>query len=492
MIIGIFIISILFIGPFFIFQTGWFGDDLIAIKYAKENYGKSLKDVFLYKNTSMRRYRPLTQAIIVKGYELLELDPILFRFLAYISFLTSISIACLLSNRIKMSNGAVFLGVVLFSVHQMIIQPLFRNGRPEPIILAFGLIALYFYDRLFIFDNTKKNTVVNRIAFCLLSSTALFLSLLSGELAFCFLFILPIWVLIRRLLASANQLDIKAILRNIVSVILIPLFVCLIYLSIYLSVGAPFSEKGGRYEVGIGFHIIKNILVAVAGLLSPVSTPFMAKAYYQNFSKLIISGLISSFIPISILILSYAILKNDTDKTYIKTNIFGISMLWTVCAMLSFFPFIIIGHVSEIYLYNATLFFCFGLGNFLYNAMKEKRSIHNFALMLTVILILFHSISSVHKYILIKNNADCFENICNQIESKCLSQSSNGPIYLYDSNPISFFYSQFYIPLNNLYYYGPQRNYAVNFIDKNESDKLITRGKVVWQVNRQGYITKYF
>src|SRR5215831_5901131 len=136
-------VALLFVGPFFLFPAGWFGDDCSVLSFVQRNVHSNISDIFLYKDSGLERYRPLLQTLATVSYRHFGLNAILIRVAAYAACLTTLVLLYVLLRQFKTIGPAPLIGVLSFAVLPIQARAIARPGRAEIFVTTFCLLAVF-------------------------------------------------------------------------------------------------------------------------------------------------------------------------------------------------------------------------------------------------------------------------------------------------------------------------------------------------------------
>ena len=374
----IFGIILLYMIPYFILSVGWFGDDGNIFNFALRNSRSSLTDIFLFRDDCMGRYRPLMQALATVSIRYLSFDSILIRLLSYVAFVTTI-VTLFALVRAKTNNiWSPVIGAVLFALSPIKVQSLFRLGRPEIFVTAFCLLAIYFLHKAL-----EANARKDRKLIILWNTGSLILAMFAvlwSEIGISVFVVMAIWILVSNRETSTHKH--KYFLNDKLRMLAVPAIGITLYLLWYISIHAPLSsdESDARYSIQLGWNLAQNTLASLIGLTSPVAPVTAARIFYGAANVFDWISLFAGLAGIATICVTLfrSVLDGfrggvlggvgDGNKPCSAAPVFFAS------AIFSLFPFIIVGHVSEVYLTQAAAFFWGGVGILVGNAIERGSS----------------------------------------------------------------------------------------------------------------------
>ncbi|MFA5323543.1 MAG: hypothetical protein WC373_12805 [Smithella sp.] len=486
---GLVIIAILFVGPFFLFPSGWFGDDGGILRYAQRNLHSNFSDIFFYKDNVMGRYRPLMQILATFSYRHFGLNSVLISVASYLAFLTTLATLYALLRELNQSRWAPLFTLVWFAVLPIKTQALFRLGRPEIFITAFSLLAIFCLQksRAAVDGCDKKQ---HRFAW--LTGSVIFAigAALWSEIGISVFLVMALWIIApffigqqQKVFSIANKPDLHATMR----MLLAPIAGITIYLTWYCVIGAPLSGSAAedRYHIDLGWNIVSNISLAFTGLVSPISTPMIARIVHGSAE--IYDWLCALLGLVSLAMLSTLVgisLRRDIKSLKIASVFLG-------SAILSLVPFIFVGHVSEVYLAQAAAFIscCFGV---LTGKAFDKISSFKSWLFMGALITLFTVMlsSSLGAFVLLRYNANVFSTLYTELVTYRRVDGIEHVILVPPCMPLEF--SQYYLPYNKILYYQDTNMPKVTWLsDCRAAPDIKAEPKAIYQVDISGHTTAY-
>jgi len=400
----IFGIILLYMIPYFILSVGWFGDDKNIFNFALRNSRSSLTDIFLFRDDCMGRYRPLMQSLATVSIRYLSFDSILIRLLSYVAFVTTI-VTLFALVRAKTNNiWSPVIGAVFFALSPIKVQSLFRLSRPEIFVTAFCLLAIYSLHKALEAKARKDRKLI--ILWNIGSLIPAIIAVLWSEVGISVFVVMAIWILASNRETSTHEH--KYFQNDKLRMLAVPAVGITLYLLWYISINAPLSsgESASRYSVQLGWNLVVNTLSSLIGLTSPVATVTAARIFYGAAN---VFDWISLFVGLAGIATIYVTLfrgVRDGNKPL------GAAPVFFASAIFSLFPFIIVGHVSEVYLTQAAAFFWGGVGILVGNAIergsRKRRLILTCASCFLALVMLY---SSANAHFLLRKNSLIFRSL---------------------------------------------------------------------------------
>ena len=437
------IVAVLFAGPYFVFPAGWFGDDSFLLFYAQQNVHSSASDVFLYKDASMQRYRPLMQALATFGYRHFGFNSFPIRAASYLAFLTTLATLYALMRRLTQSRYAPLFSLICFAALPIKTQALFRPGRPEMFVAAFSLLSVFCLQKGG-WALHGRYEVRNRSAWLTGSLFFAIGAALWSELGISVFLVVALWIIAprfidRRGLDTSNQPLLYATIQKLS----LPIVGIAIYLGWYCFVGAPLSASAAdaRYQFHLGWNVLGNTILAFAGLLSPISSPTIVRIVHgfagiQDW-LIVVLGLISSGL---LAVLVGTCIGGARRSLQIAAVFLG-------SAMLSLVPFIFVGHITEFYLVQAAAFIsgCAGvLAGTAFEKMSRLRSRLFSAASITLVAVMLFS--SLGAFLLLRHNARVFATLYAELVRHRYLDGVEQVVLVPPRTSIAF--SEYYLPYN--------------------------------------------
>jgi hypothetical protein len=404
----IFGIILLYMIPYFILSVGWFGDDGNIFNFALRNSRSSLTDIFLFRDDCMGRYRPLMQTLATVSLRYFSFDSILIRLLSYVAFVTTIVTLFALVRARTNNIWSPVIGAVFFALSPIKVQSLFRLGRPEIFVTAFCLLAIYSLHKALEAKARKDRKLI--ILWNIGSLILAIIAALWSEIGISVFVVMAIWILTSSRETSTHEH--KYFQNDKLRMLAVPAVGITLYLLWYISINAPLSsgESDSRYSIQLGWNLVQNTLSSLIGLTSPVAPVTAARIFYGAAN---VFDWFSLFIGLaSITTICVTLFRGVLDSN----KPFGAAPVFLASAMFSLFPFIIVGHVSEVYLTQAAAFFWGGVGILVGNAIergsRERRLILMCASCLLALVMLY---SSVNAHFLLRKNSLIFRSLHDEL-----------------------------------------------------------------------------
>jgi hypothetical protein len=444
------LVALLFAVPYFIFPAGWFGDDGNVLAFAQRNVDGAWSRIFLYEDGQMGRYRPLMQLLATSSFRHFGLDTVFIRSLSYCAFLTTIVALHALLRRVKPTGAAALFGTIYFAAIPIKTQALARPGRPEIFVTTFCLLSVLCLQKVWGARDTKFGPL-RRTAWLTLSMLGAATSALWAELGTSTFLVLIVWVLAPLVLSrDANERGNRPILLALGQRALLPLSGLALYLLWYARIGAPAIPKvqaGTRYDLQVGLATVRNVLHAVTGISSPIATPtiYRISSYWASAADWVL--LTAGFVSIGTLIVVAvrAIRQHPRDV--------GLLTIFWGSSLVSLFPFVFVGHVSEVYLLQSAAFFSGGVGVVAATAYEQisRRSKRLLTLAATSLLfVMFYS--SADAFTLLRHNATLFSTLYNDLVERRRTLGNEYVVLVPPCTPARSF-SQYYLPLHRILTY---------------------------------------
>jgi hypothetical protein len=404
----IFGIILLYMIPYFILSVGWFGDDGNIFNFALRNSRSSLTDIFLFRDDCMGRYRPLMQTLATVSLRYFSFDSILIRLLSYVAFVTTIVTLFALVRARTNNIWSPVIGAVFFALSPIKVQSLFRLGRPEIFVTAFCLLAIYSLHKALEAKARKDRKLI--ILWNIGSLILAIIAALWSEIGISVFVVMAIWILTSSRETSTHEH--KYFQNDKLRMLAVPAVGITLYLLWYISINAPLSsgESDSRYSIQLGWNLVQNTLSSLIGLTSPVAPVTAARIFYGAANVFDWFYLFIGLASITTICVTLFRGVLDSNKP------FGAAPVFLASAMFSLFPFIIVGHVSEVYLTQAAAFFWGGVGILVGNAIergsRERRLILMCASCLLALVMLY---SSVNAHFLLRKNSLIFRSLHDEL-----------------------------------------------------------------------------
>ena len=408
----IFGIILLYMIPYFILSVGWFGDDGNIFNFALRNSRSSLTDIFLFHDNCMGRYRPLMQSLATVNICYFSFDSILIRVLSYAAFVTTI-VTLFALVRAKTNNiWSPVLGAVFFALSPIKVQSLFRLGRPEIFVTAFCLLAIYSLHKALEANARKDRKLI--ILWNIGSLILAIIAALWSEIGISVFVVMAIWILTSNRETSTHEH--KYFQYDKLRMLAVPAVGITLYLLWYISIHAPLSsgESDARYSIQLGWNLAQNTLSSLIGLTSPVAPVTAARIFYGAANVFDWISLVAGFAGIATICVT--LFRGVRGGVRGGNKPFGAASVFFASAMFSLFPFIIVGHVSEVYLTQAAAFFWGGVGILVGNAIergsRKRRLILMCASCLMALAMLY---SSANAHFLLRKNSLMFQSLHDEL-----------------------------------------------------------------------------
>jgi hypothetical protein len=412
----IFGIILLYMIPYFILSVGWFGDDGNIFNFALRNSRSSLTDIFLFRDDCMGRYRPLMQALATVSIRYLSFDSILIRLLSYAAFVTSIVTLFALVRARTNNIWSPVIGAVFFALSPIKVQSLFRLGRPEIFVTAFCLLAIYSLHKALEAKASKDRKLI--ILWNIGSLILAVIAALWSEIGISVFVVMAIWILASNRETSTHEH--KYFLNYKLRMLAVPIVGITLYLLWYISIHAPLSsgESDARYSIQLGWNLAQNTLSSLIGLTSPVAPVTAARIFYGAANVFDWISLFAGLAGIATICVTLfrGVLDGVLGGVRDGNKPIKAAPVFFASAMFSLFPFIIVGHVSEVYLTQAAAFFWGGAGILVGNAIergsRKRRLILTCASCLMALAMLY---SSANAHSLLRKNSLTFQSLHDEL-----------------------------------------------------------------------------
>lgn len=449
-------VGLLFLIPFFVWPSGWFGDDAASVlAFAQRNLASSWADIFLYRDHEMDRYRPFMQALVTFSLRNLGLDTLLIRSASYAALLVTLVSLLAVLRRFRITPGAGMVAVVWFAVVPIKTQAFARPGRPEIFVTAFCLLAVLCLERAWRPMQAARGPALRWPwgVLCLVFGLG---SALWAEIGISVFLVLGIWTLAR--LYWLGPLDPgvppnKPALSTVATRLLLPAVGLALYAGWYVAIGAPVtatSNVDGRYSFQVGSASLRNVVAGLVGLISPIGTPGVARLSHGSASVADWLGLVLG--TGALLVLAVAGARTlRRDKGVLAT-----AALFFSCGLASLFPFVLVGHVSEVYLTQSAAFMS-GCAGIIIAATIEGLSKKASRLLAgaTMVLLTVMSASSWDGFTLLRHNANVSSVLYSEMVR--LRQEGEERVVLIPPCEQPQRFSQYYLPYDGILLYRDTR-----------------------------------
>jgi len=411
------------------FLNAWYFADDFQLIFSGSGY--SLVDHFIKKSPNNQFYRPLQNAFLAfsqQTYGIYSTWPVhLLQLILHscLGFITmQVARFCGCSRRLSFFAG-LFTIAVQGSVHSVVSNDTLSQVGGT----VFGYASLWLL--LLVLDKNKS--------FSLLSITLFAGAIFFKETSISFLTLIPLLVLLLNYSSPLEKKKWIGILKQIVIVVVPYIFVFAIYLFIRQQiVTSSFRIGPGLYDFNFGANIIKNFVQLTISLLSPVSTVLLMKAIYSQAWVLLLIYLLPMLCLIGFSVFTLV------DLFGLRK---GLTLLgaWFAIVFCSFIPVVFLNHVSELYVYNATLIYVVAL---IWLVQRSKQRGYK---VVVLIALLLHGASSYSKAQHMHNNGERARRGVEQIVAYGKSLPLNSTITLAkDTESRIISYSVFLIKGENL------------------------------------------
>ena len=486
-VLTLMVVALVYVAPYFLYPSGWFGDDFGVLYYAQRNLHSSWSDMFVYKDVGMQRYRPFMQMFVTLTHRYFGFNSLLIRAASYLAFLSILASLYWLLRSFKSAGStrmAALIGLVWFAVVPIKMQALARPGRPEIFVAAFCFLAILCQQKAW--GPGEPTAIPLRRAIWLLASVSFAIgAALWAEFGISVFLVLGVWIVAPLLLSSgaiAGNFSVRV--RTILGRLLVPMTGLAVYLTWYRAVGAPFQSGAAatdRYRVHFGLDTCRNVGISIAGVLSPVASPTGARiaAHYSgvlDWVELIVGTI--SFGILTVIVLR--VLPKEWQPIKVAAVFF-------FSAIASLGAFVLGGHVSEVYLVQSAAFMsgCIGV---LFAATIEKMSLRAsrvfFAAGAALVGVMLAS--STDAFSLMKHNADAFSVLhADLVRHQRFDGNDRFVLIPPCVHPLQF--SQYYIPYNLMLSYQDMNLPEVTWLsDCKARPSPKENAKNVYQVDMSG------
>jgi hypothetical protein len=413
-------------------------------------------------------------------------NSILVRSASYLAFLTTLASLYALVRQFKSASLAPLISLIWFAALPIKTQALFRPGRPENFVTAFCLLAVICQQKVW----NGKTSLHGRVFWLFASVSLAFGATLWAETGVSAFLVLGVWTVPSVLVAFGNS-DGECVspLRTILRRMLVPIVGLGGYLIGYWCVGAPFHASptvDARYELQFGFGVLRNVALALVGVFSPVATPTVARV--ASHSAMIQDWLVLIGATISLGTLVGVIVR----FLRLERNASVAVAVFFCSALTSFFPFVLVGHVSEVYLVQAAAFMSGGVGILAATAIERvSRRVFRVFVAAATVLVSVMLLSSVDAFVLLRHNANVFSVLYGELV-RCREVDKSDSVVLIPPCTPSLRFSQYYLGYERIFPYQDSAIPIVTWLPdcnaKPEPSKSTTN---VYEVDLGGQIHAY-
>ena len=328
-------ISFAILRPFL--DAPYFGDDLLA--FFALDHPAHLWGYFFHVGSMDHAFRPIESALLTVIQQRFWLNTIPIHLASIALHACLCGMTAYLAVRLGCACGETLLAAVLTAVSPEMATALLGNDCMSQVLSGtFAMLCV-----MLAYESYKKldgSAPLVLIALWLLGALSYAISIFSKETG---LGSIGGVVLITCLIASKRTglgRRVSLITRLLSPYVIVVLF----YFTARLNAGAPLRAREPIYQVHLGANVIGNIVLLLAGALSPVSSLRVAIAAqsHDRLMLLLACGLLS----IVMLMLGVGVYRSKRK-----------ALLLAFLALSALFPAIVLSHVSELYLYSAFPFF---------------------------------------------------------------------------------------------------------------------------------------
>jgi len=427
---------------------------------------------FSHRNPNHQFYRPINSSIlaIIQHFCGLKTWPM---HLINILFHVLLSwLVYLFMIKQRFSKSSTVAGSVFMVVSQANAMAVLSNDTFSQICgTFFGCATLWLLDRSLATSEGHRDGPSPGVSysFYLLSLCAFSISLLSKETSVSFL-PLSFGVLLIRNWDRKNR---RFILRRS-TIEMVPFIALTILYALVrwpLGLGQPAAGQEG-YNFHVGFNVVRNFTLFLMSAAVPISSARAFSLVYNRHFTAALSVAILSFAVI--LVVLYGVWRSGRHRFFLLVGGF---------ALVALFPAILLGHISELYLYNAMPFLAVlvgaGLGRLL--DLNRARSLR-FAASTAIFTLLFasHVIAIQSKASLMEENGERATELLQQIQPYLARVPKNGKLFLVNPASSQVEYSVFLLNGFNVLRYGEniinqianRHDFRVEVVEHSELDRV--------------------
>lgn len=406
---------------------GWFGDDSKLLRFGMDHSPSECKNVFMFKFQEMSRYRPMIQLISSLNYKYFGLQTsfiIILQWLLIIYIL--IGVYAIVKSK-GLPNTVALFSTIFVSINPFHNQAFFRPGRPELYVTVI-LISI-----LLLLTNKKLIRFIGfrTLICCILTSISIGFS--EASIAF-----FGLIFLYNFLSSHKNRF-----------ILMLPILFCLFFVFWFNHLkifNILVDGQNSRYQINFGLNFISNYIQYLVGIFVPFSSPIFYKIYIgqSNFFEIITCLLWLVFITLFYI--------------QIFKNLRKIEVFSTLSILIIGLPFIILGHISEVYLLPGIVFTAIWLAEIL----SESNIFSKKYIVLSISLLGFVLICwSINNYLILYKNSTKFRNIYTSIKN--ISSENQAKTIQLISKKSKMNFSQYY-------------DQSYSFFDFNKIDST----KIIW------------
>jgi len=319
--------------------------------------------------------------------------------------------------RLNMNKQSAIIASVLFIVAQSTVTATLRNcTMTQQLSCLFNLLFIY----VLVFQEKPK--IKQYLILCGLYV----LGLLSKEAS---LAILPTAIVLIFIMSYYRENSLINGIKNAVFQIMPYIILTGAYFILRLLIGLPFSD-GGRAKFSLDLYVVKNLMMLLFSNTNHFSSTDVFYALVsRNYTVLLIVVFVNMAIAAFVF---WGVFKKKQVK---------LALVLILLMIISFFPTVLMPHVSELYGYNAMPFICiiYAIGfSYWLSQSKNKK---NICIAILSVIILLNVVSLQRKALLLNNNANMAQNLITQLQVILEGHPSGTQVFLINTDEEGLRYS---------------------------------------------------
>ncbi|MCB9488559.1 MAG: hypothetical protein H6684_07510 [Deltaproteobacteria bacterium] len=338
----------------------------------------------------------------------------------------------LLARRLDMTRAVPYAAALLFVFHQAATMAVLSNDTASQVwSTTLGLAGL-----LLLFPRDADETVPDRWmpswSRAIASAALIFISLLWKEAGAGFVFIYGV-VMMYAVYRSENR---RACFERLLPLLLI--FGVYLFLRFNAGVAVPRIGYSSRYTIWPGINWLRNPLLMLMALSTPISTPWIASQYGEgHWLAFALAGASSiAYVTVAGVGIVLGVRNTPSDRRPL--------ILLAICLALSMFPEILTRRVSELYTYKPNVFYAPLIAYGWVSAYEwmDRQYRKGWIMMVAVALALsLHVSSGTHKQIVLAKNGERTEQLMTELHRQVPAIKDPTIVILSDDEADSFQYS---------------------------------------------------
>ena len=433
-------------------NTFFYGDDYCHIKNLNLSF-ENLLGYFIGKNTIFLRPFESIYLHIVQHFYGLETWPVQL-FNTVIHGISAWLIFIVAKKWLKIKPISAFISGMFYVSSGIAVMAIVSNDTTSQVLS--GFFGILFFFQLIVFYENK------RILSYILLGVIFILAMLSKETS--------AGLIVIAFIFSFTHTDNKCIKTRLISSIKFTLPL-LILLTIYLLYRNSVVETKiligeSRYSISFGLNSVKSLIIYIISSYTIIPSTFLIKLWYIKKYSYFYTAIIGTLILY--LYSGFILFKNQS----VKQGLIILSL-----SIGTGFPVILLGHISELYAYNALPFVAIYWGYIFSLVIKYPVSLKiNFVKYFFIIILLaINILSALEKEMLMKYNGDRSKVFYYQIMKAIEKIPPNGNLEILSSAHQIFSYSVFYVSdidlikgcgVNKILREGKNDKLLVKFIDE--------------------------